>query len=147
MLGFHPFFVSMTELRHRPAEKKLEISVRVFTDDLEKDLAKECQCKTDLLDPGKHPQMEVILKKYLDKVLKIKANGQTLKPTWVGFEQEEESTWSYLEVENMPGIQSLVVENEILFFTQPKQVNLVRFKTDNKDQTRQLRYPQNTVTF
>lgn len=145
--ALHPFYVSMTEIVHRPKEKQLEISVRIFTDDLEKGVAKQCNCKVDLLDPKKHNQMEVVLEKYLDKVLEIKVNGATVSPIWLGFEKEEESTWSYLEVKDVASVSSLEVENRILHQTQPKQVNLVRFKKEGVDQTRQLPFPESQLSF
>ena len=143
----HPFFVSMTEIVYRPKEKQLEVSVRIFTDDLEKALAKECGCKVDLSDPVKHAQMEPILNQYLTKVLKIKVNGTPIKPIWLGFEKEEESIWSYLEVKSIGGVQTLDVENRILHQTQPKQTNLVRFQKEGKDQTRQLMFPESQISF
>lgn len=145
--AMHPFFVSMTEIVHRPKEKQLEISVRIFTDDLEKALAKECGCKVDLIDPKKHDQMEILLHQYLDKVLAIKVEGKSIKPVWIGFEKEEESTWSYLEVKDVASVSGLEVENRILHQTQPKQVNLVRFKKEGVDQTRQLAFPDSQVSF
>lgn len=147
LVGFHPFYVSMTEVQHRPKERKLEISVRIFTDDLEKDLSRHCQCKTDLLNPAMHDRMEPVLKNYLADVLKIKVEGKPVSPGWIGFEKEDESIWSYLEVENVTQPRSLEIENRILFATQTKQVNLVRFKTAAQDVTRQLSYPNSSVSF
>ena len=36
----HPFFVSMTDINYNDNNKSLEISVRIFTDDLENTLRK-----------------------------------------------------------------------------------------------------------
>src|SRR5687768_6597088 len=48
---FHPFFVSTTEINHNAADKNLEISCRIFTDDFETTLTKAYQSKVDLFKP------------------------------------------------------------------------------------------------
>ena len=47
----HPFFVSVIEIQHNPKEASAEISVRVFTDDLEKTLQAYSKEKIDLVKP------------------------------------------------------------------------------------------------
>ena len=143
----HPFYVSMTEIIFNEKEKSLQISVRIFTDDLEKALVKDCNCKIDLLDAEKHKAMEPILFKYLQKVLKISPNKKAESFQFVGFEKEEESIWTYLEIKNQTGIKDLFVENKILHQTKKKQTNLVRFKKDGFDKTIQLAYPGSMAKF
>ena len=143
----HPFFVSMTELIYNQKEKSLEISVRIFTDDLEKELANDCHCKVDLIQKEKHGEMEPILQKYLNKTLKISPNGKPSTFRFVGFEKEEESIWSYLEINNINEINTLQVENKILHNTQKKQSNLIRLKNKGFDKTVQLSYPESSARF
>jgi len=143
----HPFFVSMTELIYNQKEKSLEISVRIFTDDLEKELANDCHCKVDLIQKEKHGEMEPILQKYLNKTLKISPNGKPSTFRFVGFEKEEESIWSYLEINNINEINTLQVENKILHNTQKKQSNLIRLKNKDFDKTVQLSYPESSARF
>ena len=143
----HPFFVSMTELIYNQKEKSLEISVRIFTDDLEKELANDCHCKVDLIQKEKHGEMEPILQKYLNKSLKISPNGKPSTFRFVGFEKEEESIWSYLEINNINEINTLQVENKMLHNTQKKQSNLIRLKNKDFDKTVQLSYPESSARF
>ena len=143
----HPFFVSMTEMVHNEKTKSLEISVRMFTDDLEKELAGSCHCKVDLIQKEKHAEMELILQKYLNKTLNISPNGKRADFKFIGFEKEEESIWAYLEIENVTFINTLTIENKILFQTQKKQSNLMRLKKKNFDKTLQITYPEFTARF
>lgn len=53
----HPFFVSMTDIKYNPNDKDLEISVRIFTDDLENVLRKYTTTKVDILHPADQEQM------------------------------------------------------------------------------------------
>jgi len=137
----------MTEIIHNENTKTLEISVRIFTDDLEKELAKDCNCKVDLSKNELHSSMEIMIKNYLKKALKIKKDEKLLDIQFLGFEKEEESTWSFLEVKLQPDANRLEITNKILFQTQPRQSNLIRLKKRDFDKTRQLSYPESTIRF
>ena len=144
---FHPYFVSMTELTYNPKEKKIEASVRIFTDDLEKALAKDCMCKVDLVDPAQKDQNSKILSQYLSRKIKLTLDGKSSSLSFIGFEKEEESTWSYLQTEEVNLPSKVLVENQLLYETQPKQSNLVRLKLGKLDKTTQLNYPETRVEF
>lgn len=143
----HPFFVSMTEIEWKPKDKKLEIAVRIFTDDLEKGMAAFCNCRTDLGNPAKSEQMEKLLQSYLAEHLQITLGGKAVKINFLGREKEEESTWSYLEADIPAFSGKLVIQNTILHSVQEKQVNLIRFRKPGFDETIQLRYPENRHEF
>ena len=85
----HPFYVSMTEIEWKPSEKKLELAIRMFTDDLEKALAKDCNCKTDLSVNDKEAAMNQILKDYIQKNCRIFSGRQKAALHFIGREREE----------------------------------------------------------
>lgn len=143
----HPYYISMTEMVFNATEKRMEIAVRVFTDDLEKELAADCHCKVDLLQKSDSLKNSGLLKSYLGKSLKIKVNKVEKKFSLIGFEKEEESIWTYLEFAQNELPKELWMENSLLFGTQPKQTNLVRLKVNHFDQTHQLIYPKREIRF
>lgn len=143
----HPFFVSMTEIDWKPAEKKLEIAIRIFTDDLEKGLAAHCRCRTDLGNPSKMEEMDKVLQKYLSENLMLSDGKQSFKLRFIGREMSEESTWSYLEADAAGFSGKLSVKNSLLHVVQPKQTNLIRFRKPGYDQTIQLQYPETLHQF
>ena len=55
---FHPFFISVIDIQHNNKEATLEISVRTFTDDLEKMINKEYHVQIDLNDPKQKTKAE-----------------------------------------------------------------------------------------
>lgn len=142
----HPFFVSMTEIDWKPSEKKLEIAVRLFTDDLEKAISAGCKCKSDLASSENEAVMNKLLVEYIQKNLRIIKGKQTIPLQFIGREKEEESTWSYFEATG-DFSSGLEVENTLLFATQEKQVNLIRFRKPGNDKTLQLRYPESRASF
>ncbi len=54
----HPLYVSVIEIDHNAKDKTVEISVRIFTDDLEATLRKYTTARVDLTAPGHKPAME-----------------------------------------------------------------------------------------
>ena len=142
----HPYFVSMTELTYNPKEKTMEITVRIFTNDLEKELAGFCHCRADLIQEQNHKKMEEILKSYLSKHLKISINRKERVPLWLGYQNEEESTWCFMEIPT-EAPEIIRIENRILFGTQEKQLNFVRFKKPGFDKTIQLANPESSAVF
>lgn len=143
----HPFYVSMTEIEWKPADRRFEIAVRIFTDDLEKALAAKCRCKTDLNEQGRKAETDKLLEAYLSENLRISATGKTFKASFLGREKEEESTWCFLEADASGFSGKLRIDNTLLHAIQDKQVNLIRFRKPGYDETIQLRYPDTRHDF
>src|SRR4026207_1215483 len=80
----HPFHVSVVEIEHNAAEKTLEISCKIFTDDFEKILVKNYKTKVDLINPPDHKAMDTLVKKYLRSHLFINADGKPVNLTYLG---------------------------------------------------------------
>jgi hypothetical protein len=137
----------MTEIEWKPNEKKLEIAVRIFSDDLEKGLAAHCNCRANLGDPGKSEQMDKLIQSYLTEHLQFSENQKQLRYQYLGREKEDESTWSYLEADASGFTGKLHVKNTILLSVQEKQTNLIRFRKPGYDQTIQLQNPESSHQF
>jgi hypothetical protein len=137
----------MTEISFNPKSGNLEVSVRMFTDDLEKALRLDCNCKVDLSKPEIQEKMKPLLKNYLQKKLHLFPDGKPVDFQFLGFEKEEESTWSFLEIKLPKAPVSLKVENSLLYEIQNQQSNLVRFRKAGFDKTIQLNYPETIVRF
>jgi hypothetical protein len=141
----HPFYLSMTELAYNETQQSLEISVRIFSDDLERALRKQCNCNVDLLNIENQSVNTVHLQQYINSHLQIKSQGKLVKLEWVGFEHEQESTWIYLEAKHIAKGNKLLIYNDLLYEILDAQVNLVRFKTKEIDRTWQLVKPNTNV--
>src|SRR5947208_11289244 len=85
----HPIFVSVTEIGHNAADKTLEISCKIFTDDLETALRKKYNTKIDLLDVKLRSVMNPIVNEYIQKHLSIVTDGKRASLQFLGFEQQE----------------------------------------------------------
>jgi len=148
LLLLHPFFVSVADFNFNAADKTLEISVRIFTDDFEKTLRKNNPgTKVDLLKPELKAAMDNLVKTYVPAHLKVNIDGKNAGLQYIGFEKIEESTWCYFEVPNIVAIKKLVIQNSILYDWQPKQSNMNMVHYGGKDQTKKVAHPDTEAVF
>jgi len=145
---FHPFFVSMTEFDYDAKDKALDVSVRIFTDDFENTLRKlHPGIKVDILHPADKAQMNQFVTDYIQKHLQLQVNGKPVTISFVGYEQQSESIWSYFEVKGLTGVQKVEVMNNLLHDYNTNQINMMHIKVGEKEQSYKLDYPDNKTTF
>ena len=143
----HPFFISVIDINHNEKEATLEISVRAFTDDLEKMISKEYNVQLDLSVPKQKAKADELIKQYMQKKLALTSNGAKCNIEYVGFEIQKESTWSYFEVKNVKQLKQLNVFCEVLFGIDPLQINIIHVKTNGVRKSFELAAPKNTTQF
>jgi len=143
----HPFFMSVIDINHNQKEATLEISVRVFSDDLEKTLQQFSKQKIDILNPTQKELIEKQLQAYVSQRLKLNVNGKPVNFHILGYEQQMESTWCYFEVENQSVVNTVSVDCSLLYDYETNQVNIVHMKTKGIQKTYKLDYPKRETTF
>ncbi len=143
----HPFFVSVIEINQNEKEATLEISVRTFTNDLEKMIQAESNTSLDISQPAQKKKADVLIAAYLKKRLNLKSNGATCNLEYVGFEIQKESTWTYFEVKNIKQLKQLDVLCEVLFGVNNQQINIIHVTNKGERKSYELIYPKNTTQF
>jgi hypothetical protein len=141
----HPFFVSMTDIKHNAAEQSVEVSVRIFTDDLEQTIKKNCACKIDLIKPADKAKADQLIAGYVTKHLSLVADGKTLALSYVGYEIQEGSVWSYYEVKKITAVKQLQITNSLLHDYKDQQVNMIQVNANGYRKIVKLDFP-NTKT-
>lgn len=120
----HAFHTSVTELQYNAKTKSLEISVRVFTDDLQTALTKENGNKKVVLE--KNDAFDALVQRYISKrFVLISPLKQRRAYTYVGKEQEKDATWIYLEMPIKESLKGTSILNEVLMETFDDQTNIV----------------------
>lgn len=138
----HPFHVSVTELHQNSSARTLEVQCKFFTDDFEATLNKVFNQKADLADPGYHQRMDSMVNRYVQSRLQLRLNGKAVELHYLGFEQEREATYVYLEVEEVKDpIQSLEAQCRFLYEKFTDQVNIFHVSTDKGKKSSKLDYP------
>ena len=140
----HPFYVSVVDINHNVKEKTAEISIRIFTEDLEATLRKFGNTRIDLLHPTDKAAVEKLLNDYIQHKIQLKIEGKPVTLHYLGYEQQQESIWTYLEVKEVPTMHKVAVNCSLLYDYQDKQSNIFHIKTDGKEQSFKLDNPETT---
>lgn len=143
----HPIFVSVTEINHNAANKSLEISCKIFTDDLEQTLRQQNKIRIDLLNPASKQAMNVLVNNYIQKHLQLKVDDKAVVLEFVGFEQQEEGIISYFEVKNMATVKKLDVTNTILYESRPQQMQIIHVMVNGERKSSHLDNPDEKASF
>ncbi len=143
----HPFYVSVIDINHNTKEKSVEISVRIFTEDLEAALRKYGNTKVDLAHPADKAAMDKLLNSYIQGKLHLNLNGKPAAMHYIGYEQRLESIWAYLEVENIPAVKKVDVNCNLLYEFDPKQTNIFHTKVNGTEKSYKLDNPKTSTAF
>ena len=144
---YHPFFVSVIDFNHNAKDATIEISVRVFTDDLEKTLQKRSTTKIDIIQPKDKSLVDKQIIGYIGKTLYLKINGQSVTAKYVGYEIIKESTWSYFEVEGIKEFKKLEIDCSFLYDFEKSQTNIFHVKNKGVEKSYKLESPQRLTSF
>ena len=120
----HEYHVSVTRMRYEATQKTLEISVRTFTDDLEKGLSLANGNRHFVLqnDDKNNPYIE----RYLGQHFVLAGPDRQIRPVqYIGKEKEADATWLYLEVPCSGNPAGWVLRHDFLMEVFDDQVNMV----------------------
>ena len=137
----------MTDINYNDKAKELEISVRIFTDDFESTLKKNYSTKLDILHPADVNEMNKIVNDYLQKHLQLRVDNSVVQLHFIGYEQQEESIWSYFEVTNIGSVKKLDVTNSLLHDYSADQVNMIHVKVGANEKSTKLDFPAKQALF
>lgn len=143
----HPLFVSLTDVHYNKEEYQVEVSVRIFTDDLETVLRKSHAGKLDILHPGNENDVKELINRYVNDHLKMKVNGINYPLHFEGYEPENENIWSYFTIEGIKEFTQVELENSLLFDLTKEQINLIDIHADGKEHSIKLNYPETYARF
>ncbi len=122
----HPIHVSVTEVEYSEKNKSLQITSRIFIDDLELAIQKQLKQESlDLLLPKNGLTTDQMVGAYLQGHFKIKLDGKPAKINYLIHEIEDLAIICYLEIEKVKKIKTLEVTDDIIQEIHADQSNLV----------------------
>jgi len=145
--SFHPFYVSVTEFNYNQKDKVLEISCKLFAEDLENALKTLNKINIDIIHPKDPKLLEKYIFEYLAKHLQLKINGKAVTLQYVGYEKEQEAVWGYLQVNNVPPVKRLEVMNNILYESYTTQISIMHASVGSSRKSTKLVYPDKEASF
>ncbi|PSL47622.1 hypothetical protein CLV51_102479 [Chitinophaga niastensis] len=142
LTALHPFYASVTEITHNAGKKELEVSCRIFADDLENTLKAQNKTSFDITHPANRKQVEGYIAAYLSQHLAIAADGKNIPLHFIGYKIEEDAVWSFLEAENVPTPKKIQVKNDILYAQHPTQTNMIHVMVNGERKSTKLDNPK-----
>ncbi|RED98978.1 DUF6702 family protein [Marinoscillum furvescens] len=127
-LLLHPYYVSVCDVVYDEDTQALQITHRIFLDDLEQAI-KPNHPTVSLLTPS--DERKAALTAYFNSHFALECNGEKSNYDFLGAEIEDDVIWCYLEVQNVKEIPKLRISNKILLEVFDDQKNLVHFKMPN----------------
>jgi len=143
----HPCYVSVIEINHNAKDATAEISIRIFTQDLETTLQKYSNTKVDIAHPTDKALLDKQINQYIQQKLQMTINGQAAAMQYLGHEIQMESVWIYAEVPKVTQLKRLDLQCQLLFDFQTLQSNIFHVKSKGQEKSYKLDYPKNSTSF
>lgn len=121
----HKFYVSVTSVNLNSKKNQIEISSRIFIDDLNKALEKNND-KVFYIGSTRETAEEVsFLKTYILENIKCKVNNKKVVIEYLGKEIEDDVLIVYLVIRNIKKVNALEIENTLLFNYLKEQQHII----------------------
>lgn len=143
----HPFYLSVTEISHNGSDKTLEISCKMFAEDLEAILEKNNNVTLDITTGQDEARFNQYIPPYVLARLGIDIDGRKAALNFVGYEVEKESVYCYFEVKNLASVKKAVLKNSLLHDFSKEQINIIHFTANGKRQSARLLCPESNTAF
>jgi hypothetical protein len=121
----HKFYVSIYQINYVSEKKMVQITARIFVDDLNKMLGEKYKTTTYLGEKTESETDRTLLQKYVSENLSIKINGKSKGIYFLSKELEGNVLICYLSIKDVPKIKTLEIENKVLLELNDEQQNIV----------------------
>jgi hypothetical protein len=123
--NLHDFHTSIAQMNYNASSNSFEVSLRVFTDDLEAALSRENSRKIVLDDT---PEVDAAIAAYVQKhFAMLEPNNQKAAMNYIGKEAAVDATWIYVEIKPNGTPKGMRLQNSVLMELFDDQVNIVNF--------------------
>ncbi|HEX4372324.1 MAG TPA: DUF6702 family protein [Puia sp.] len=143
----HPFYVSVIEIDQNAKDKTLEISCKIFINDLETALEKTFNTKVDLNNAKSKDANDKMISTYIMKHFQIAVDGKPQQLQFVGSENKSESVWSYFQVNNIASVKKIDIKSNILYESFESEINILHVTVSGNRKSLEVTNPNNSASF
>ena len=129
--AWHKFYVSVSQIDYVPKKKRIEITNRIFIDDLEKALEKKYKKKVYLTSKRELPEAETLIKNYLKENIKISINKKPQNVEYLAREVEGDVLIFYSKIAISKKINTFEIFNSLLTDVYSEQQNIVHLNINS----------------
>lgn len=128
----HKFYVSIYQIDFVPEKKRVEITARIFMDDLNLALDQEFNTKSQLGEKSETNQDLLVLQKYLAKHLRVSIDGKEQILVFLSKEIDNNVVVVYLKINDIKKISTFKIYNNALLELYSDQQNIIQTNFYNK---------------
>lgn len=145
----HKFYVSIYQIEFSAEKKRLEITSRIFIDDINEALKQAYQRPVHMGEPTESASDREMFRKYMDDRFQLVINGRKYSLKYHSSEVEGNILISYFSIPGIDKIQSIKVSNHALMEIYESQQNIIQFEANKVKRSLLLTGSDNsgTVTF
>lgn len=146
-LALHPIHLSVTEVEYSDKDKTLQITTRIFIDDLELSVRKAVrQPELDLLKPT-GSTTDQLVSDYLKRHLSLRVDGKPVILNYLGHETEDVAIICYIETPVIRKASTVEIANTVIQETHADQSNIVHLTFNGSVQSARLTVEQPSFVF
>lgn len=129
----HKFYLSVTNVVYAEKSNSIQITSRIFIDDLDDVLEARYGVESKLATDSESKIAEAYIEKYLRTKFVVELNDKIVPFNYLGKSYDNDVIICYLEIEDVAfdGLKSIAVQNEVLTDLFEDQQNIVHFKWKN----------------
>ncbi|WP_298304646.1 MULTISPECIES: DUF6702 family protein [Flavobacterium] len=134
-MAMHKFYVSIYQVNYAPKKKMIQITSRLFIDDVNDALEKKFKKRTYFALENETPEDEVFLKKYFAEKFIIKVNGVSKTLNYLSKDIDGNVVICYFSIKDLPKISSVAIENSALMELNEEQQNIIQANINGEKQS------------
>ncbi|MEZ4766571.1 MAG: DUF6702 family protein [Calditrichia bacterium] len=138
----HDYYVSFCQINHNPEAQTLEITLKMYTDDLETALANRGHEQLFIGTDKESPAADSLAFEYILEHLRLSVNGDSVGISVIGKEVELDVFYGYLEVQQIQTVSEIKLTHTLLLDSFDSQQNMVRIRANNAEKTTLLNSKQ-----
>ena len=142
LIGLHPIHISVCDIEYDPPTQALQVTHRLFLDDLESAINTRHGLYMDIAKPKDMAERDSLVQHYLLSNFEVSVDGRRLEKTFIGVEIVDDVLYGYIEIVSVKKFKQIRVTDSVLMELFDDQVNLVHVKYNNK--TRSLKLEKNS---
>lgn len=130
----HKFYVSVTNVGYSEKDEAIQITSRIFIDDLEAVLKERYDLDTELATANESEITAEYIEKYLRAKFVVEVDNEPKEYQFIGKKYDNDLVIFYLEIAeiDLAEVQSISIQNEVLTDLYDEQQNILHFKFKDK---------------
>jgi hypothetical protein len=134
-MSVHKFYTSIYQINYVPQKKMIQITSRIFIDDLNEAIGKRYKTECNIGTEKEIPQDEAAMQKYLAEKFILKVNGVSKPMSFRSKEIEANVLICYFRISDISKITKLEIENSALIESFPEQQNIIQANITGEKQS------------